>query len=73
MPADVIEVDFTAAREEAQAKGLDLAYVKIGFHTGPGGNALREAGGGVRRPLRIRVGRDETPRTETFTTLSCCY
>ena len=32
-------IDFDAAREEAQAKGLDIAYVKIGFHTGPGGNA----------------------------------
>ena len=32
-------IDFDAAREEAQAKGLDLAFVKIGFHTGPGGNA----------------------------------
>ena len=25
-------------REVAQAKGLDLAFVKIGFHTGAGGN-----------------------------------
>ncbi len=31
-------IDFDAAREEAQSKGLDLAFVKIGFHTGPGGN-----------------------------------
>ena len=31
-------IDFDAAREAAQAKGLDLAHVKIGFHTGPGGN-----------------------------------
>ena len=31
-------IDFEAAREEAQAKGLDLAFVKIGFHTGAGGN-----------------------------------
>lgn len=31
-------INFEAAREEAQAKGLDLAFVKIGFHTGPGGN-----------------------------------
>lgn len=32
-------IDFEAARATAQAQGLDLAYVNIGFHTGPGGNA----------------------------------
>ena len=32
-------VDFAAARATAQAQELDLAYAKIGFHTGPGGNA----------------------------------
>lgn len=32
-------VDFDAARATAQAQGLDLAYAKVGFHTGPGGNA----------------------------------
>jgi hypothetical protein len=32
-------IDFAAARATAQANGLDLAYTKIGFHTGPGGNA----------------------------------
>ena len=32
-------IDFPAARATAQAQGLDLAYTKIGFHTGPGGNA----------------------------------
>ncbi len=32
-------VDFAAVREELQAEGKDLAHVKIGFHTGPGGNA----------------------------------
>lgn len=32
-------VDFEAARATAQAQGLDIAFMKIGFHTGPGGNA----------------------------------
>ena len=32
-------IDFEAARATAQAQGLDIAYTKIGFHTGPGGNA----------------------------------
>lgn len=32
-------VDFAAVRQELQAEGRDLAYVKIGFHTGPAGNA----------------------------------
>ena len=32
-------IDFAAARATAQAKGLDIAFTKIGFHTGPGGNA----------------------------------
>lgn len=32
-------INFEAAREAAQAKGLDIAFSKIGFHTGPGGNA----------------------------------
>lgn len=32
-------IDFDAARADAQAKGLDIAFVKIGFHRGPGGNA----------------------------------
>ena len=32
-------VDFAAVREELRAGGQDLAYVKIGFHAGPGGNA----------------------------------
>ncbi len=32
-------VDFAAVREELQAEGKDLAHVKIGFHTGPMGNA----------------------------------
>jgi hypothetical protein len=31
-------IDFDAARATAQAEGLDLAFVNIGFHTGPGGN-----------------------------------
>jgi hypothetical protein len=31
--------DFEAVREELAAEGKDLAHVKIGFHTGPGGNA----------------------------------
>lgn len=32
-------VDFEAARATAQAQGKDIAFVKIGFHLGPGGNA----------------------------------
>jgi hypothetical protein len=32
-------IDFAAARQTAQDQGLNLAYTKIGFHTGPGGNA----------------------------------
>ncbi len=32
-------IDFAAARAAAQAQGLDLAFNKIGFHVGPGGNA----------------------------------
>jgi hypothetical protein len=32
-------VDFAAARADAQAQGLDIAFTKIGFHTGPGGNS----------------------------------
>lgn len=32
-------VDFAAVRQELQAEGQDLAHVKIGFHTGPSGNA----------------------------------
>jgi len=31
-------IDFLAAREALQAQGLDLAFNKIGFHTGIGGN-----------------------------------
>ena len=32
-------IDFEAARANAQSKGLDIAFPKVGFHTGPGGNA----------------------------------
>lgn len=32
-------IDFAAARATAQTQGLDIAFTKIGFHTGPGGNA----------------------------------
>ncbi len=32
-------IDFDAARATAQANGLDVGFVNIGFHTGPGGNA----------------------------------
>lgn len=32
-------IDFAAARATAQAQGLDIAFTKIGFHTGPGGVA----------------------------------
>ncbi len=31
-------VDFDAVRADLWAKGQDLAFVKIGFHVGPGGN-----------------------------------
>lgn len=31
-------VDFTAVRQQLQANGQDLAYVKMGFHTSIGGN-----------------------------------
>lgn len=31
-------IDFEAARATAQAQGLDLAFVNIGFHTGASGN-----------------------------------
>lgn len=32
-------IDFPAAQATAEARGLDLAFTKIGFHMGPGGNA----------------------------------
>lgn len=32
-------IDFVSARATAQAQGLDIAFVKIGFHRGPAGNA----------------------------------
>ena len=32
-------INFDAAHEAAETKGLALAFTKIGFHTGPGGNA----------------------------------
>jgi hypothetical protein len=31
-------IDFSAARAQAQAQGLDIAFNKIGFHVGVGGN-----------------------------------
>jgi len=31
-------VDFDAVRRELEAEGKELAYVKVGFHAGPGGN-----------------------------------
>ncbi len=31
-------IDFEAAREDAQSQGLDIAFNKIGFHVGLGGN-----------------------------------
>ncbi|MBK7217993.1 MAG: hypothetical protein IPH95_13325 [Candidatus Promineofilum sp.] len=37
--AAVPPIDFAAARTTAQTQGLDIAFTKIGFHTGPGGNA----------------------------------
>jgi hypothetical protein len=44
-------VDFDAVRQELEAEGKELAYVKIGFHGGPGGNArgLGEYLGGLAR------------------------
>ncbi|MBP6015476.1 MAG: hypothetical protein KA586_02060 [Candidatus Promineofilum sp.] len=32
-------IDFEAARASAHSRGLDIAFSKIGFHTGPGGSA----------------------------------
>lgn len=32
-------IDFVAASSAAQAQGREITYTKIGFHTGPGGNA----------------------------------
>jgi hypothetical protein len=32
-------VDFGAVRQQLRAEGRDLAYVKVGLHAGPGGNA----------------------------------
>lgn len=32
-------IDFEAARADAQSKGLDIAFARVGFHTGPGGTA----------------------------------
>lgn len=32
-------VNFAAVRDRLQAQGQDLAYVKVGFHAGPGGSA----------------------------------
>jgi hypothetical protein len=37
-PTPTPTIDFRALRAEVQARGEELATVKIGFHTGPGGN-----------------------------------
>jgi hypothetical protein len=37
-PTPTPTIDFAAVRAQLQASGQDLAFVKIGFHTGPGGN-----------------------------------
>jgi hypothetical protein len=37
-PTPTPTIDFRALRAEVKASGRELAYVKIGFHTGPGGN-----------------------------------
>lgn len=37
-PTPTPTIDFAAVREELQAQGQDLAFVKIGLHTGGGGN-----------------------------------
>ncbi len=36
--SDEPPIDFEAAREDAQAQGMDIAFNKIGFHVGVGGN-----------------------------------
>ncbi|MBK8985696.1 MAG: hypothetical protein IPM39_06385 [Chloroflexi bacterium] len=37
-PTPIPTVDFAAVRADLQAQGQDLAFVKIGFHVGVGGN-----------------------------------
>lgn len=37
-PTPTPTIDFRALREEVRARGEELATVKVGFHTGPGGN-----------------------------------
>lgn len=37
-PTPTPTIDFRALRDEVRARGEELATVKIGFHTGPGGN-----------------------------------
>jgi len=47
-------IDFAAVRQELQAEGKDLAYVKMGFHAGPGGTA-RGLGAYIRALSRVNV------------------
>jgi hypothetical protein len=37
-PTPTPTIDFRALQAEVRARGEELAFVKIGFHTGPGGN-----------------------------------
>lgn len=47
-PTPIPTVDFAAVKAELLASGQDLAYAKIGFHVGPGGN-LNGLGDWMRR------------------------
>ena len=38
-PTPVPTLDFAAIKADLAAQGLDIAYTKIGFHTGVGGNS----------------------------------
>lgn len=38
VPTPTPTIDFRALQAEVRARGEELAFVKIGFHTGPGGN-----------------------------------
>ncbi|HIP73749.1 MAG TPA: hypothetical protein EYH05_20415 [Anaerolineae bacterium] len=37
-PTPIPTIDFTAVRQQLQANGQDMAFVKMGFHTSVGGN-----------------------------------
>lgn len=38
VPTPTPTIDFRALQAEVRARGEELAFVKVGFHTGPGGN-----------------------------------